>query len=183
MNKEPKGRKGYPQNPGPGTRKTDKKKKKSYPSSRSPGSSGTDNLNNLAIWVGGNETGSSWCSDRTNFEELRNDKLREYTHEIEKLEDTIRRHHKKKVKGREYWYFWDQGKHHSRGSVKNGDPREPFRKKIKDLQAKHDQRKKDIPSCIVKKFGDHLVLDVQLFKKFVDKKLPGDAVLVSKILK
>lgn len=111
------------------------------------------------------------------------DKLREYTREIEKLEDVIKQHHLKTVKGRKYWYLWDQGKYHSRGSAENGDPREPFRKKIKVLQAKHDQRKKDIPTCIVKKFGDHLVLDVQLFKKFVDKKLPKDAVMVSKIIR
>lgn len=158
-----------------------KKKRKSYPSKDPPESSGTDNL---AIWVGGNDTGgSSWFNDKTNFEELRDDKLRKIKNAMEGLEDTIKRHHIKTVKGRKYWYLWDQGKHRSQGSAENGDPREQYRKKIKVLQEKHDQLKKNIQSCIVKKFGDHLVLNVQLFKKFVDRKLPKDAVLVSKILK
>lgn len=154
-------------------------RKKSYPRKDPPESSGTDNL---AIWIGGNEAGSSWYESRTNFEELRDDKLRKIKNAIEGLEGTIKRHHIKIVKGRKYWYLWDQGKHRSQGSAENGDPREQYRKKIKQLQEKHAQLKKNIQSCIIKKFGDHLVLNVQLFKKFVDRKLPEDAVMVSKIL-
>lgn len=154
-------------------------RKKSYPRKDPPESSGTDNL---AIWVGGNEVEYSWNSI-TKFDDLMNDKLRKIDNAIEGLETTIKRHHIKTIKGRKYWYLWDQGKHLSQGSAENGDPREQYRKKIKALQEKHARLKKNIQSCIIKKFGEHLVLDVQLFKKFVDRKLPEDAVLVSKILK
>lgn len=139
---------------------------------------------NQAIWVNGAKMSYGWGSWESNspFADLKREALEELRDRTVLVNELIKRHHKKKIKGREYWYLWEDGKWISRGSVEKGDPRETFFKELSTLKKKIDKLEKNIATTIIKKYGDHLVMDLKLFRKFLTRDLPNDLIPVRKIL-
>lgn len=139
-------------------------------------------VNNMAIWIDANGSDYSW-SHRTRFDEYVQEKLRPMHEEVSNIQEQIDRHHIKTIKGRKYWYQWEDGKWTSRGTAEGKeDPRTPLKDKRAKLEEKIKALENDIRSCVVKKSGKHLVIDVAKFKQHADKKLPEDVIMVSEIL-
>lgn len=140
-------------------------------------------VKNLAIWVNGAKPSYGWEDDSVTYKQLVNQKLAPARRKADKLQKTIDSHHIKKIKGREYWYLWEDGRWSSRGSAENGsDPRKEIiaeRDKLLKAIAKEEEK---LLGCFVKEQDGHVVLDVRLFKLHIDKQLPTGAILVSELL-
>ena len=101
---------------------------------------------------------------------------------IEQLKIIIKRHHKKKIKGKLYWYYWESGKWYSKGPASDGDPRNPYFKEIVRTKRILKKLDKKIMSIVTRKYGDHLVVDMSLFKRYMTKDLPDELIPIRKIL-
>lgn len=157
-------------------------KEKNYPAGKVPGAAQTDNLT-LAFWFEGLEKyGNDIDRDPTLPQRIDEMKSR-FATRIRNIEHDITKHRKKTIRGKEYWYFWADGKHNSKGPVKGQpDPREGLRKEAELTGAKMKAREEEMLSCVVKKMGDHAVINVGVFRKFVDLELPAEAVLIKDML-
>lgn len=150
-----------------------KNSKKRYPQKpRDPGKL----ADNLAIWING--AAPEWC-DNTLKNAIKN-RIEKIQSEISEVEQKINSHHTKTVKGKKYWYFVQGGVWTYVGKV---DPRPALEKEKAALGAEKGKIKAEMQSCVVKKHGEHLVVDVEIFKKCVSKKLPQDMLLLSALLR
>ncbi|MCK5582011.1 MAG: hypothetical protein KAJ18_12145 [Candidatus Omnitrophica bacterium] len=163
------GKKTYPQTPGISSNVVDK----NYPLRKACSCRSADNI---AIWVDGNDSYSG-------FETYKNRIIGPMQSEIRGNEIIMSRHKIKTVSGKQYWYYCENREWKSKGSIKKGDPRDEFEKKNKILEKSIVDIRLKIDSCIVKTFGNHLLVDVVKFKKHLSKKLPGSMIKVSDILK
>lgn len=137
-------------------------------------------VNDLAIWVNGNE--KPYYSGRTRFLKLVEDKLTPKKRQAQTIANAIDRHHKKTIKGNEYWYAWEGDRWVSKGPAKNGDPRKELEASRNKLLKEIEKHEELMRSCVVREVGDHLVFNVKLFKKHVGGQLPSDAIQVSALL-
>lgn len=134
---------------------------------------------NLAIWVDGN--GHSYGPDTLQGRVY----VREsnITDDIKELERQFHSFSKKKRRGREYWYQWDNGSWKYVGPVDaRHDPREDIETRI-EARREHRQRTKELmKSCVIKELGNHLLIDIEKYREHVDKKLPGNIILVKDVV-
>lgn len=133
---------------------------------------------NWFIWVGGNDP-SAWdnLSGRTR------DVEEDYSKLETELNSTISGFSQKpRRNGKPYWYQW-VGHWKYVGAVDSKhDPREPLCKRLAVLQDERNRRVKDMESCVVKKLGDHLLVNIKKFRTHIHKALPDDSILVKDVL-
>lgn len=136
-------------------------------------------INPLAIWVDGN--GHSYGSDtlKGRIYEAESD----LDSEIRSLQDQLHSFSKKPRRGREYWYQWINGAWKYVGAVDaKHDPRTGIESRIGALRQDKRVSRDLIKSCVIKELGKHLLIDMEKFRAHVDKRLPGNIILVKDVI-
>lgn len=139
---------------------------------------------NIGVWVNGAADDKYSDSYRSSspFKDLLNSKEDIVRQEIANFAAMITRHRIKMVAGKEYWYLWEGGKYVSKGPAAKGDPRKAIAADKKRAEESLKTLRKNMESCVLKKHKGHVVLDIALFKKFVQGKLPADVFVLSDLL-
>lgn len=133
---------------------------------------------NLAIWVKGNTPGYG----RETLQGLIYSEKRDIDSQISNLRTERDSFGIKSIKGKEYWYRWTQSGW-KYVSPKNGnDPQAPYNDKITALEEEMKKISERIKKCVVKELGDHLLIDMYVYKKNVGKSLPNDIIKLSDVV-
>lgn len=149
------------------------KSKKSYP--QKPGDP-APRVDNLGLWIGAASSGwDDECLEGHIFK-----KLEPYDNQIRRIERELTSFHTKNVKGKEYLYRVEGG---SWIYVGKEDPRPGMREQKAALEAEKNKIRADMQLCVKKKIREHLVIDIELFKRHVSKKLPENMIQISEVLK
>lgn len=111
----------------------------------------------LALWVNG--------AEKMNFQGLEEHiktMRRIYGGEIRELATRIQQHHTKTIKGNTYWYSKYNGGQTYHGKT---DPRPGLQTKAIELADRMKVKEELMRSCVKKKLGRHLVIDLEVFKR------------------
>lgn len=150
------------------------------------------------IWVDGNGYGYGNENLRGRIYRARNNIERQ----IRDTQDEINSFAQKERRGgRLYWYRWVNGTWKYIGPVSGkvlnkdpntgkrsmkdivyDDPRVPFQEKLAKLEQELKDAEPRMQSCVIKKLGDHLLIDIPLFRAHVDKDLPDNIIKVKDVI-
>ncbi len=138
-------------------------RRKSYPSGRKDLPGPTDNL---ILWING----------PSNIHEMMSEEQSKVRSKIDRLERDIRSFSTKTVKGKEYWYQWNDNGWKYMGAA---DPRIKTRAKIKHLQGQLKGIQKRFESKILKRMGKHAIVD----KSQLRPRRYDDTLSISKVIR
>lgn len=82
--------------------------------------------------------------------------------DISVLRQKASRYHTKKIKNNVYWYFVENGKWKFVGKE---DPRPDIMRQVAEIETRIKPLEERMRSCIIKKIGRHLVVDLSIVKK------------------
>ena len=130
------------------------------------------------IWINGNLGGY----DYDTISGLIYQKQRDIDDRIRCLQSEANSFSQKERRGNKYWYRWINGAWKYIGPVNSTeDPRAALYAEITDLERKREVVKKQIMSTIMKRLGDHLLINKSLFMKYV-KVLPDNIIDIREVL-
>lgn len=130
-------------------------------------------MSNLGIWVRG--------ADPHHFEGLEHairNTQRSFDREMRELKTRIQQHHVKTIKGQEYIYSKYNGETRYHGKH---DPRPELQERLDKLEDGLKDKEKAMRSCVIKKIGDHYVIDLETFKKEI-KGTNADIIKLGEVL-
>jgi len=137
---------------------------------------------NVMIWVDGN--GHGYGTDNLNG--LIYLAEHEIEQQIREARDQVNFFAKKERRGGKlYWYQWlppTQSWKYIGVVGKGEDPRTPYRKRLSELEQHLENKKALMKSCVIKKLGRHLLIDIAAFREHVDKKLPGNIIKLEDVI-
>lgn len=142
------------------------------------------NLSKLAIWINGNGT---------RFEDTIQGAIYEaratMEHEADRKQDMANSFKTKTRNGKEYWYRWGENKNTGRLDwlyvcpVSKGDPRIEYQADAEKINDSIPGKVKLMESCVIKELGKkHLLIDLELYKKHIWKRLPDDLIMLKEVI-
>lgn len=135
-------------------------------------------MENLALWVNGSGPAAMpGTLQEVIVEQIRHPIETQLYHHRKRLSN----YHTKTVKGKTYWYHATaEGWKYIGGE----DPNPGTEKIISFLEKSLKEKIAAAESCVIKEVRErHLLIDLELFRKHVSKKLPERMIQISEILK